>query len=572
MKVNKTLKVYLQSQREWMNTTLGRVTGLYVAYLVAIYGPYVVGGGLVYDDWSVALLSKFNPGLINSMAKYWGGYADRPIADLYYALTSNLFHDIASLYILNVVVCWAVAIYIVFRVLYKRFGPQFAVPFLFLASLPSMASTVIFSPAMQSIGALSMLMWAASLWAIDKYVETRQTSHMAISFGMGSAILLTYESVFPLFFINLLWPYIITHKKTNILTTPRKYVQYIALPFMIVLAVYALYQRFVVALMYGDISKARIHSLPEFWASFQLSSFNGLYISTLGVVNMVTGGIARLFMNGGGRIKAVAVIALATGLCVAAVWVTRKIRPATTTYKLRYITFAGVGTIMAVIVMHTIASSPPTLVGYRNRAMTAVVIILALFGAVVWDRVLRRHKVLMVVAVIVTAGYINTFILQRNNYIAATSIRNEYVNSIVRAKGNIDDGDNSVIIALVPTYLDNNFNDETVFSDEVLDVRNAIRVKTGETATEAISLSPGRLKRGDIVLGDTGIMVRSISSKPIPYDNILFYDNETKAMTRFGQKADADVAVQKLVSHAPGGSRANDIDMRDNIHYWIMAY
>jgi len=140
---------------------------LLLTFVIIIYLPFILRGGLIYDDWSVAKLSKDCPGIRQSVSCFWPGYPDRPLASIYYSLNSNLFRTWSTGYIFVVVAQWVVGISLLYKVFSRRFGKIFSTTFFLIAVTPSIASTVIFSPAMQGIGATSFLCWAFSFFFLD---------------------------------------------------------------------------------------------------------------------------------------------------------------------------------------------------------------------------------------------------------------------------------------------------------------------------------------------------------------------------------------------------------------------
>src|SRR5262249_58628206 len=126
---------------------------LFLVFIGLVYGRYVQQGGIIYDDWAVWHLG-LQPGNLLGAYKYWYPlFAFSPLAPAYYALTSR-FEGFALGYILVNLVLWCGSVVLSAMVLRKLIGSRFAVLFAFLAVIPTLSSTMIFSPAMQSIHSL----------------------------------------------------------------------------------------------------------------------------------------------------------------------------------------------------------------------------------------------------------------------------------------------------------------------------------------------------------------------------------------------------------------------------------
>src|SRR5262245_15786343 len=72
---------------------------VFLMFIGLVYSKYVLHGGLIYDDWSVWNLGLQPGNLIGAYKFYFPEFASRPIAPVYYALTSR-FEGFAAGYIL----------------------------------------------------------------------------------------------------------------------------------------------------------------------------------------------------------------------------------------------------------------------------------------------------------------------------------------------------------------------------------------------------------------------------------------------------------------------------------------
>jgi hypothetical protein len=137
-----------------------------------------------------------------------------------------------------------------------------------------------------------------------------------------------------------------------------------------------------------------------------------------------------------------------------------------------------ISSIFAVALMHAAAGVEPHINGYLNRGLGSLSI---LFPMLISCLLLKSNKNSLVIklTIILYAGYLSSFVIQRDNYINSKDIQTKIINDLdskVRSKKIINnkEKDAVVILANIPEFLTNNLNDETIFSDEVTDWQMAL--------------------------------------------------------------------------------------------------
>ena len=73
----------------------------------------------------------------------------------------------------------------------------------------------------------------------------------------------------------------------------------------------------------------------------------------------------------------------------------------------------------------------------------------------------KKYKITIIISFFIfLILHFNTFITQRDNFTKVHKVQNEIKKEIMK----IDLSENSILFADIPTYLINNFNNETIFS------------------------------------------------------------------------------------------------------------
>jgi hypothetical protein len=403
---------------------------LLIIFLLLTYLPLFWQGGFVYDDWAVVKLSHECHNLPNSISCFWSGYPDRPLAALYYPLISNLFKTWAPGYFLLVVTAWLSGVGLLAGVLSRRFGMALALPFFLVAATPSIASTIIFSPAMQGIGAVAFLIWSLSFYLLDKFLVTGRRRQLLMSQGLLLASLLFYESSLPLFGLSALWPIIIFSGKLN-KAFFKKYLKTHILPMILIVGLIITYQEFYVKQYYEYISKVRFLD-----ANINLIAFgmrvvtNAIYIVTISVANMAAWALIKLQSYG---------LAMTTSFLLIIVLVrsvvsnlpTQQVKLSLKKRGYKLLGLALVLIMLGVSGLHFIAVQPPTVVGYNNRGVVAGAIVVAILVGLVWQRWLAKSHWLTILGVLFISCYSFSFLIQRHNYIEAQKQRLSLENKLV---------------------------------------------------------------------------------------------------------------------------------------------
>jgi hypothetical protein len=438
--------------------------------------------------------------------------------------------------------------------------------------VPALSTTVIFSPAMQGIGAIAFLMWAVSFYTLNRYLSQPSKVLFILVYLFLLASLALYESSLPLFALTALWPLYVSKQNNKGVAYYKNYIRKYLFPIGVVLLILVCYQHFYVQQYYDYISKVRFSSMDGHVFDFVLRVlFNSAYVFIVSTSTIVAGALLRMRHYG---------VWYLIG-AIAGVWFVAKVFLFQTAEKsvkkgkkaeLSGILFFAVGCIvLGVGVLHFVAVSPPTSVGYNNRGVVSLSIALSICWALLWEKYISKKRYLALLFIIFTVGYILSFAIQRDNYIAGTKIQKD-IRSQAIPQINKANQDAMVVLAEVPTYTEKNFNNETIFSDEVLDWGNYLRVYSDVKSVRGISLSPGRVNRNEVSVVGGKLRIMTYP-EDVPIEMVWYFD--TKHMSL--QKVTNEDELAWLLKRVQTQSQYDylfpvDARVRNDIRNWISSY
>ena len=132
-----------------------------------------------------------------------------------------------------------------------------------------------------------------------------------------------------------------------------------------------------------------------------------------------------------------------------------------------------------VFCMYLIVSSVPQINGYYNRGLVALFLCFAFFIAIINEYKFKKSfnnnlKFIFILLII----FLNfNSLIQKNNYADTEIVRDKILNNV---KNHFKSYDKVYLLMIVPTYLEKNYNDETIFSEEVDDLHYAVNYVTNK--------------------------------------------------------------------------------------------
>lgn len=238
----------------------------FLLLIITGYFPLFIFGYFIQDDLGVvSVLSnmKFTDA-VNSICSVNN---NRPLSCIYHATLTRLpqvyqFYFFINLlfYIFFVLNLIKIFDFIVDNIYLKKIFTIFLI-------FPFFSYTILYSPAMQSMGTFALLLWSISLIFLKKFINNNNKIDLFFSYFFLLSTFLVYESPFPLIALSLFFPlYFINNKNNffffNILAT------------LLILIIIIILQKFLIPKIYNiDLSRMKIDIL-DYKKIFFLISIN----------------------------------------------------------------------------------------------------------------------------------------------------------------------------------------------------------------------------------------------------------------------------------------------------------
>ena len=179
----------------------------YLFYSIIIFLPVFLYGTFIQDDFSVKDQYFVND-ILYSIKSMCQVNHNRPLSCVYHGLLTRLypsfklyFFVVFILYFLSVIILMKVFNFMTANLNQKKL-------FFSLLIIPFFSYTILYSPAMQSMGVFAFLTWTISLFLQKKFLDKNKITFLISSYFFIFFSLLIYESSFPLFSLSILFPLI----------------------------------------------------------------------------------------------------------------------------------------------------------------------------------------------------------------------------------------------------------------------------------------------------------------------------------------------------------------------------
>ena len=175
-------------------------------FLLIILGylPIFIFGYFIQDDYSIVYLSHLKS--IDAFNYICTVNNNRPLSCVYHVFLSRI-PSIFQFYFLFTLLLY---IFFIFNII-KIF--DFIINNIFLKKLfitfsifPFFSYTVLYSPAMQSIGVVALVLWSISLLFLKQFITSNYKTHLFYSYFFILLMFLIYESPAPLLGLSIFFP------------------------------------------------------------------------------------------------------------------------------------------------------------------------------------------------------------------------------------------------------------------------------------------------------------------------------------------------------------------------------
>lgn len=433
---------------------------------------YLFFGGIIYDDWSLST-NHIGYSLIERIKINCLLYFNtRPLGGLYVSLIAG-FEKNDFAYILINISLWLISGLVLYLSLSKIFNKKSSIIFLLIFLFPSFASTPFFSPVTQSLGVLSIFFWSISIY----YSVQKKIKYVLLFYIMS---LLTYEYTVALFLFNILFLSIENNKtldyKKFFLNLTKLILQFLILIFAIIIF------QFIIAKITNNTAPLKYaFTFVENQIVFEDNFFQNIKKYFNKPLIIIFKEIPLLFIDSFNFIKinfynSLVYISLLVFLVNLFFLKTNTNQNIIIKTFFLFILFSS----FFVFCMYLMVSSVPQINGYYNRGLVGLFVCFSFF--ICWLSeynfkyyLFEKFKFLAIILIIFLN--FNSFYIQKNNFTETEKIRLNILNNVSNFFKNKNE---AFVMMIVPTYLEKNFNDETIFSEEVDDLHFAVNYATNK--------------------------------------------------------------------------------------------
>lgn len=469
--------------------------------------PFVARGGFVCDDWMVLAHAAEQPTWWANYSSWFPLFAARPLAPAVLATASALLPESPAVYITFHLLLLALATASVALLWRRFFGAGAAAGFFILAMLPSVASTLIFSPGMQQLASAAYLIWAVSMLLTAAAVEARtRCRRIGLAISVAALLLvglLLYEIFLPLLIIQLALPIALQRKKaeqdgtgTELPPTPvwRRTIIFWAAVIALPVLTAAILQKWIFPAFAPDMSRlqfggpgmavravaywltAVLVQLPLLWADGLVRFIEAWDWLTL-TATIAFLAVLLYFGRDGLRVDR-------SGVFHNQVEDEHNSKSAScreANRAARLMRIACWGAAAGSLALFVLSNSYAAVFGYDNRKLSSFWIAFALaVSSHLGGRASSASRVRFTTghAVFLSIFLLNTtsFLLQRNNYLLSWHVQQTILEDMATSLPTEQDRPLTVLAA-VPPVVPGNLNDECVFT-RPWDIGNAARMRT----------------------------------------------------------------------------------------------
>jgi hypothetical protein len=230
---------------------IGSLTFNQYFFLLIILGylPIFLFGYFIQDDFGVVSLHNKEP--IDALKYICSVNNNRPLSCVYHTFLTRL-PSIFQFYFFFTLLLY---IFFIFNVV-KIF--DFIIDDIFLKKLfitflifPFFSYTVLYSPAMQSMGVFALVLWSISLLLLKQFITNNSKTYLFISYVFILLMFLTYESPAPLLGLSIFFP-LFFKKKIKLF-----YINFLIIIFLCILMLF-MQKVFFPKIFNADLSRLKI--------------------------------------------------------------------------------------------------------------------------------------------------------------------------------------------------------------------------------------------------------------------------------------------------------------------------
>lgn len=423
---------------------------------IIVYGPFICNGGIGSGQDTRALRIGMNKSssLVSIVTSRTSDtfMLHAPLGSRLMKIWIKYFKEFHSLSILFSTVLLILVAYLLYPIVKIMLGQLVAVIFSFFSILPIIASDIIESHMMfASHYNVSIMFWTLSLNYMNKYLLLKKGKFYLLSYLILIISLITFPLAIPLLVLSAFYPIVYETgylEKIRIKEIRNKLYKYVV-PVALIFLAYYVYKIYIVNSNYG-ILKFNIKSILQFLY---------FYVVILVEIPIVLIEVIPHLLNGkvllGGSLTVLFFIFIYknySSLNHTSIIDRRKER--------RFIVLIMV-TLVGCSLFFFVSQRGPTTFGYANRYMFPSFLMISILAGLGFKYIFnsRLRNIIIPIAVL----WISSMIVQLENFTLTAKYRRLIINDFSNKINEIDLGYSPVVIACVPGFLENNYNNEAIF-------------------------------------------------------------------------------------------------------------
>lgn len=432
----------------------------FLCLIFIVYVPYILRGGFgVADDLQLLKETIHNSGFSSYLSYVLSllkssGWAARPIYSILIPAELYLYRDVASYYIITQLLIWMFGIYFIFAIIKDMFDEETAWLFAIMSSFPLFSSSAVFSLLMSVGYNLSISFWALSLFLIFKHCKNNKSSTYIGGYFFLILSLLTLELILPLLLVTAIFPIIYTKELYKDRYSLKKITAKYLLPIMLVSLTFFIFKIFFTKLYIIDDPYSTYGIAPISLKSILQSMYYFVAIFIEIPLLLIE---ALPFLFKWQMILVSVFVILFLLILKTGISVQKKIKPQQN-YLLILLILV---TLFSCSIIPFISNYPSVTFGYYNKMMHPSFILLSILVAYLFKKTLRTKKILF--SAIISIIWISSFAIQLDNFSESWRIRKYVLNDMAKKLNDHDLGESPFVIANVPFFTLNNYNNEEVF-------------------------------------------------------------------------------------------------------------
>jgi hypothetical protein len=495
-------------QTFWLPIIVG---GLLLLYCSLLYGPLILHGGIIVDDWGDLGQNLDCTEFLDCYLNWFPFFSNRPLAPIPLVLSTLAFGVQFWAYLALNAAVYLLAISMVAVVVNRLLGALPALGFWMLAAVPIIAMPVITSPINCLINNTSFVLWAGALLMLAQYCKTQRLLWYGLSYLCLALSLLTYEIILPLLVITVMLPYALDSQASK--KSLGQYVMRYVVPVLVVVMLMLVWQKMIAPQLFTVVYSRiewnwdKIYWGFTGWPSIFYEQLPGLFkklivFAPLQSAGWILGVFGLYFLLG------------------------YTLGPAHSSLaKSRFILLCMSLVCVASFGLFALGGAKEVEIGnYAARILSSTWIAFALLlAALVGASRAIWRALFLIVLVSITALSTASFVISRDQYIASWQLQQKIIADVITLMKQQSITQNLSVLGDVPQYLDKNFNQEVVFSAP-WDFGFALRIYSRGQVTGGAILDSTRGLYHDLKLDGDGILVDGFWKAQVPQLAIYQFD------------------------------------------------